>query len=107
MLSVLVSFLRPPTVHVRDWRTAGESLPHNEFRLLRGGPLWSIDFEVVSDPPIVAVGIDIEWRMPGSTSGNQAVPLDRRHIALHAPYRSRPFEVPWMLVPDACISALD
>ena len=101
MLSALLPFLRPPTVHVRDWRIGGESLPHNEFRLLRDGPVWSIDFEIVSDPPIVAVGADVAWRMPGSETGSQTTPLERRRIALHAPYRSRPFEVVWMFVPDA------
>ena len=101
MLSALLPFLRPPTVHVRDWRIAAELLPHNEFRLLRDGPVWSIDFEITSDPPIVAVGADVAWLMPGSRTGSQTVRLERRRIALHAPYRSRPFEVVWMLVPDA------
>ena len=101
MLSALLPLLRPPTVHVTGWRIGGEPLPHNELRLLRDGPVWSIDFEIVSDPPIVAAGIHIDWCMPGSRSGNRTVPLDRRRIALHAPYRSRPFEVVWMLVPDA------
>ena len=101
MLSALLPLLRPATVHVTGWRVGGEPLPHNEFRLLRDGPVWSIDFEIVSDPPIVAVGADVAWRMPGSRTGRQTVRLERRRIALHAPYRSRPFEAVRMLVPDA------
>ena len=75
--------------------------PTTRFCSWRDAPLWRIDFEIVSDPPIVAVSVDINWRLPGSRSQEILVPLNRRRIALHAPYRIRPFDVSWMFVPDA------